>query len=398
MNLSEASSYADGPPYELWARMRTEEPVMWTPPSAHQDGFWSLTLFEDIDLVNKDWERFSSARRGSFLTEGGILPREFASLVFNMMDPPEHDRHRKILQNVFTPKAVSERADDVRAIINQLIDDVIERGECDLVRDLAVELPLIVIANMLGTPVEDRAQLFAWANQFADTTVSTEQKMATMVELGDYLPDLISERRARPTNDLLSRLLVAEVDGERLNDMEVIAHFVQLMLGGSETTRNAFAGGMWALIEHPDQLATLRRDPSLLPNAVEEILRWHTPIMHVARTATCDLEIRDVPIAEGEKIALWYASANRDPALNPDPDRFDVSRAKPRHISLGAGVHYCLGNQLARQELRIGLEETLRRLHNLEITGPIERKPNNTFHWLVSMPIRFDPAGRQVAQ
>jgi cytochrome P450 len=184
----------------------------------------------------------------------------------------------------------------------------------------------------------------------------------------------------------------AELDGERLNDAELMAHFIQLMNGGNETTRNAFAGGMLALIEHPDQRRALLDDPGLIPGAVEEILRWHTPIMHQARTATRDVEVGGVQIAENEKVALWYPSANRDPALNGNPDRFDVSRPRAKHMSFGAGRHFCLGNQLARLELKICFEESLRRLPELELAGPVVKKPNNSFHWMVAMPVSF-PAG-----
>jgi cytochrome P450 len=396
-SLAEVETYDDGPPFELFARMRAEAPVHWTPPGDEESGFWSLTCAEDITPVNTDWENFSSARRGSFLTEGGILPKEFTSLIFNMMDPPNHNRHRGLVQKVFTAKAVADREPDVRRTINHLLDDVIERGECDLVKEIAVEMPLIVTANMLGVPHKDRRKLFDWTNTFADTALSREDKMAAMEELGGYLPTFVAARRKNPTDDLLSRLIYAELDGERLNDLEVVAHFLQLMLGGSETTRNGFAGGVLALIEHPQELRRLAEDPGLIPNAVEEILRWHTPIMHQARTATRDLEIRGVPIAENDKVVMWYISANRDPALNDDPDRFDVSRPRVKHLSFGVGRHFCLGNQLARMELIIGLQETLRRLHDIELTGPVEKKPNNSFHWMVSMPVRFKPAAKEFA-
>ena len=393
-DLADQALFAGGPPLELFAQMRTETPVAWNPPGAEEDGFWSLTAYEDIVAVNKDWESFSSARRGSFLTEGGILPKEFTSLVFNMMDPPEHDRHRGILQKVFTAKAVSDREPDVRATINRLIDEVIESGECDLVRDLAVELPLTVTANMLGVPYEDRDKLFEWTNAFADTALPAEEKMAVMGQIGSYLPELIAARREQPTDDLLSKLISAEVDGESLTDLEVMLHFAQLMAGGNETTRNAFAGGMLALIEHPEQADALRADPSLIAAAVEEILRWHTPILHQARTATRDLEIAGVAVAENEKLVMWHVSANRDAALNDDPDRFDVSRARPKHMSFGAGRHFCLGNQLARLELSIALEETLRRVQDIELAGPVVKKASNAFHWMVSMPVRFAPGAR----
>jgi cytochrome P450 len=389
IDLYDVSVFADGPPYELFAQMREYAPVHRNPASGEKDAFWSLTAYDDIVAVNKDWERFSSARRGSFLVEGGIVPKEFEPFLFNMMDPPNHDRHRGILQKVFTARAVEAREPDVRAVINRLIDGVIERGECDFVRDLAVELPLTVTANMLGVPHEDRAQLFDWTNQLADTSVTAEQKLATIGEVGGFLVGFIARLREQPTDDLLSRLVHAELDGERLNDAELMAHFIQLMNGGNETTRNAFAGGMLALIEHPTERTKLLDDPSLIPGAVEEILRWHTPIMHQARAATRDLEIDGVQIAENDKVVMWYPSANRDPAQNDDPDRFDVSRSKAKHMSFGGGRHFCLGNQLARLELKICFEETLRRLPDLELAGPVVKKPNDSFHWMVGMPVRF---------
>ena len=393
VDLNDPALFEDGPPWTLFAQMRDEAPVHWNEPRDGDDGYWSLTRYEDILAVAKDWDSFSSARRGSFIKEGGILPKEFASLVFNMMDPPEHDRHRGILQTVFTSRAVAERREDIRLTTNRLIDDVIDRGECDFVEDIAVELPLTVTANMLGVPLEDRAKLFGWTNQFADTSVSTEEKMTAMGELGGYLSDLIAERRERPTDDLLSRLIHAEVDGERLNDAELMAHFAQLMNGGNETTRNALAGGVLALIENPDERRELLEDPALIPNAVEEILRWHTPIIHNARTATRDLEIRGVEIQEDQKLVMWHASGNRDPVANDEPDRFDVSRPKVKHVSFGAGKHFCLGNQLARLELTTSLTEVLRRMPDLELAGPVSKKPNNSFHWMVSMPVTFTPGG-----
>jgi cytochrome P450 len=391
IDLHDPSAFADGPPDELFAFMRAHAPVHRNPASGGHDGFWSLTAYEDIVTVNKDWQSFSSERRGSFIVEGGIVPKEFEHLVLPMMDPPAHDRHRGIIQKVFTARAVAAREPDVRRTVNDLIDAVIERGECDFVADIASELPLIVTANMLGVPHEDRAQLFHWTNQLADTSLSADQKMQTMIEVGTYLAGFIPALREHPTDGMLSLLVHAELEGERLNDAELIAHFVQLMNGGNETTRNAFAGGTMALIQYPDERAKLLADPTLIPGAVEEILRWHTPIMHQARTAVRDLELGGQSIAENDKLVLWYPSANRDPALNQDPDRFDVTRARPKHMSFGAGRHFCVGNQLARLELRICLEETLRRLPELMLAGPVVKKPNNSFHWMVAMPVSFPP-------
>lgn len=389
IDLHDPHVFTDGPPHALFAYMREHVPVHRNPAHGDQDGFWSLTRYDDVVEANKDWETFSSARRGTFLTEGGIVPKEFEPLLFNMMDPPEHNRHRGILQKVFTMRAVANREADVRHIVNRLIDGVIECGHCDFVTDIAVELPLTVTANMLGVPHDDREKLFAWTNLLADTSITLADKTQTIAEIGAYIADLIAVRRRPPTDDMLSHLVQAELDGERLNDLELMAHFIQLMNGGNETTRNAFAGGMHALIEYPEQRAALLADPGLIPNAVDEILRWHTPILHQARTATRDVEIRGIRIAENEKVALWFASANRDPALNPDPDRFDVTRAHPKHNTFGAGRHYCLGHHLARLELRVCFEETLRRRPDLELAGPVIKKPNNSFHWMVSMPVVF---------
>jgi cytochrome P450 len=248
---------------------------------------------------------------------------------------------------------------------------------------------------MLGVPYEDRAKLFHWTNQVADTSLPPDEKMQTIAEIAAYLAAFITDVRAHPNEDLLSRLVHAELDGERLDDLEVMAHFIQLMSGGNETTRNAFAGGMMALLAHPAEQAKLLADPGLIPGAVEEILRWHTPILHQARTATRDLEIGGVPIAENDKVVMWYASANRDPGQNEDPDRFDVSRPRVRHMSFGAGRHFCLGSQLARLELKVCFEETLRRLPGLALAGPVVKKPNNSFHWMVSMPVTFPPGRRE---
>lgn len=391
LDLNDAELFADGPPHALFARMRAEAPVLWNRPTDINDGFWSVTGYQDASSVISDWKTFSSARRGIFLQEEGILPKEFTQFLFSMMDPPDHDKHRMLLTKVFTPRAVAQREDDIRAVITTLLDSVIEQGACDFVRDVAVEFPLVVTANMLGVPQSDRGKLFEWTNKMADVSLPPEQGLEMMTEMAGYLVGLVSERRERPTDDLLSRLIHAEVDGEKLNDIEIVVHFAQLMAGGNETTRNAFAGGLLALIENPDQRQALLDDPSLIGSTVEEILRWHTPIMHNVRTATEDVELRGARIEEGQRLALWHVAANRDPAVVPDPDSFDISRGGVKHMSFSGGRHFCLGNQLARLELRICIAETLRRMPDMALAGPVGRFPNNTFHWMTSMPVSFTP-------
>ena len=391
LDLNDARLFAEGPPHELFARMRAEAPVLWNRPTAGNDGFWSLTGFDDAVSVINDWKTYSSARRGIFLQEEGILPKEFTKFLFSMMDPPDHDKHRMLLTKVFTPRAVAHRENDIRAVIARLLDTVIEQGTCDFVRNVAVEFPLVVTANMLGVPQSDRGRLFDWTNKMADVSLPPEQGLAMMQEMAAYLVELINERRARPTDDLLSRLIQAEVDGQKLNDIEIVVHFAQLMAGGNETTRNAFAGGLLALMENPDQRRALLDDPSLIGSAVEEILRWHTPIMHNVRTANQDVELNGAHIEEGQRLALWHVAANRDPAVVPNPNTFDVGRTGVKHLSFSGGRHFCLGNQLARLELRICITETLRRMPDIELAGPVGRFPNNTFHWMTSMPVSFTP-------
>jgi cytochrome P450 len=392
-DLTDITLFEDGPPWDIFRRLRDEQPVHWNPPSAHgsSTGFWSLTRYEDIERVGKDWETFSSQRRGVTITEGTVFPAELEQFVFVMMDPPAHVKHRSIVQKVFTPRAVAEHEPEIRRVITGLIDEIIERGECDLVEDIAVDFPLTVIADMLGVPSADRRTLFEWTNMFADTSVTPEAGTRLIMEMGAYVGGLVAERRESPRDDLLSRLIQAEVDGERLTDFEVTAHFAQLMAAGNETTRNSLAGGLVALSEHPDQRRTLIEDPTKIPGAVEEILRWHTPVMYQARTATRPVDLRGVRIEEGQLVVLWFVSGNRDPRAFPGPDRFDVERTGGKQMSFGSGRHFCLGNQLARVELRVALEEILRRMPDLQVSGPVVREPSNVFHWLREVPVSFSP-------
>ena len=243
IDLNDPELFVDGPPHELFSRMRTQSPVLWNRPTDRNDGFWSITGFEDDLSVINDWKTFSSSRRGIFLEEEGILPKDFNQFLFSMMDPPEHDKHRLLLSQVFTPRAVAQREDDIRAIITGLLDNVIERGECDFVSEVAVQFPLIVTASMLGVPQEDRGKLFELTNTMAPDRRLPRAGPGDGAEMPGYLMPFIGERAA-------ARSLIAshpaEVDGQMLNDVEIVANFAQLMAGGNETTRNAFAGGLLA--------------------------------------------------------------------------------------------------------------------------------------------------------
>jgi cytochrome P450 len=388
VDLSRDDAFADGPPHELFRQLRDESPVHWN-ASAEGRGFWSVTRYDDIARAVRDWETFSSQRSGITIQEGGVFPPELQQLAFVMMDPPGHTKHRGILQKVFTPKVVREQEPEIRLAMNGLVDRIVEAGACDFVEDIAVDFPLLVVADLLGVPQEDRRQLFAWTNTFADTSVTPEQGTAVLMEIATYVMALVADRRASPRDDLVSALIAAEIDGEQLNDLEVTAHFAQLMAAANETTRNAMAGGMLALIDHPDQRAKLIDDPTLIGSAVEEILRWHTPMMYEGRTATRDVEIAGQPVREGDFVVLWNVSGNRDQQAFPTPDVFDVTRNDEKHLSFSAGRHFCLGNQLARLELRVAFDVLLERLPGLELAGPLVRQPSNIFHWIKAMPVGY---------
>jgi len=284
----------------------------------------------------------------------------------------------------------------IRDLTRSIIDAVASRGACDFVTDIAAELPLQVIAEMMGIPVEDRHMLFEWSNRligFDDPEFQTsleDGKLAAM-EMWGYAHQLAEKRKAHPQDDLVSALMQAEVDGEHLTEMEFDAFFILLAVAGNETTRNLISGGMLALLEHPAERDRLLNDMSLLPPAVEEMLRWVTAVNHFRRTTTADTQIRGQKIREGEKVVVFYPSANRDEEVFPQPQKFDVSRSPNEHLAFGIGEHFCLGSNLARMEIRIMFEEILRRLPDIELSGPVRRLRSNFINGIKEMPIRFTP-------
>jgi cytochrome P450 len=394
VDLMDEDLFEQGPPHGLLARMRAEAPVRWNPIS-DDDGFWSLTKAADISAASKDPVTFSSERQGVFVREGMPMPLDVLNQVILGMDPPRHTKFRGIVQKAFTPRIVALQEEQIRGRISSLVDAVCEDGECDLVSALSVELPLQVIAEMLGVPQEDRQKLFDWTLEIekavSDPTVSGPEALG---QIGLYLAGIVADRRDKPADDLVTALISAEVDGERLTDFEIAAMFALLMFAGNDTTRNTISGGALALIEHPDERQALIDDPSLLDCAIEEILRWVTPVMWFRRTATTDTEIRGVPVKEGDKVVLWYISGSRDEDLVADPMRFDVTRDLHHQAFGGGGRHFCLGAPLARLELKLVFPELLRRLPEMELAGPVGRTRSNWVNGFTSMPVRFTPTAR----
>ena len=397
VDLTDLRFFESGPPHALFARMRNEPTPHWNPVQGDEPGFWSFTKAADIAAISRDPATFSSARGGVFTTTQGAVPIDVLRVVILGMDPPQHTKVRNIFQAVFTPKLIRQKADDVRRTVTELIDEVIERGECDFVDDIAVELPLRVIADMLGVPQGDRRQLFAWTNKLskAAATADPELGLGALMEIGGYLTAITAERAANPGDDLISRMIAAEVDGERLSEAEITYFFALLMFAGNDTTRNTASGGMRALIEHDTEYRKLVADPAGVGNAVEEMLRWVSPIVYFTRVAQKDTTVGDHPVKEGERVALWYPAGSRDPELNDDPERFDISRNKPAHQAFGGGgAHFCLGNPLARLELTTLFEEIARRIPDMRSTGNVTRLVSNFSNELTSMPVAFTPGPR----
>jgi cytochrome P450 len=394
INLNDLDLFAHGDLHAVWRLLRRQAPVFWTEGTASYPGFWSLARYQDIVTVSRDPGTFSSA--------GGILlttdPATAHTLGKSMitMDPPRHVRLRRLVSRGFAPRRLEAQEAQIRALAVQIIDDVASRGRCDFVVDVAARLPLAVICGMMGVPHDDWQLIFDLTNRVlgpddAEYQTAAGDRAATRrtaaIEMTAYFEQLIAERRRAPGADLVSVLV--EEDAEPLTDEELV-HFCRLLIqAGNETTRHAISGGMLVLIEHPDQRALLQADPSLIPGAVEEILRWTSPVLHMTRTATRDTGIRGQPIRAGERVVLWYPSANRDEDVFPDGDRFDVRRHPNEHLAFGLAEHFCLGAGLARLELRVMFEELLRRLPALELDGPLERLRSNFLGGYKHMPVRL---------
>jgi cholest-4-en-3-one 26-monooxygenase len=314
------------------------------------------------------------------------------------MDPPTHTKHRRLVSLGFSGKVIRNLEQHVRDITKDIIDEVAPLGACDFVDRISAELPLRVIVEMVGVPREDRRKVLDWSNTmiaFDDPEYgggAREKGMMAAAELFMYANELAEEREKNPSDDIVSLLMHADVDGERLSRADFSSFFMLLLVAGNETTRNLISGGMLALIEHPRERARLMADRALLPTAIEEMLRWVSPVNVFRRTATRDTEIRGQKIREGEKVALFYASANRDEDAFPNPNVFDLGRTPNDHLAFGIGPHFCLGANLARLEIRVMFEEILRRLPDIELAGTPERLRSYFINGIKRMPVRFTPA------
>jgi cytochrome P450 len=379
VELSAREHWLDGPPHELFKRMRSGCPIHWTESIEEfpdEPGYWSVTTAEDIHTVSRDWRTYSSEQG---ITAASVLPIELVNAMFIGMDPPKHDRLKALFQAGFTPRRIAAHEDAIRAIVVRVLDRLQgppARESCDLVGDLAQPVVARVIGSFMGIAEEDDE---IWARLMNSTLGAGDPDVnpngiegameVDIPEIFERCGRLIAERREQPTDDLTSVLVHAEVDGERLEEHEIVMGFFLLMAAGNDSTKATFCSAMRALLEDPEQHRLLMEDPSLVPSAVEEALRMFPAFAHFRRTATCDTELHGQKIRAGEKVVLWYVSSNRDETRHEDPDRFDVRR-NPEHQAFGAGGrHFCLGTALARLELKIMLEETLMRFPRMQLAS-----------------------------
>jgi len=390
-DLLDQDHYAvHGPPHAAFGRLRAEAPVSW---HEHPDigGFWAITRYRDLFAISLDQKTFSSHRRGAIMRPWNEEEYQAQQNMLINLDPPEHTKYRKLVSLGFSGRMIRRLEEHVRDITTSILDQVAGAGECDFVDAISAELPLRVIV-----PVEDRRRVLQWSNQmiaYDDPEYQTDPMVPHIAaaELFMYANELAADRLANPRDDLASDLMQGEVDGNRLSLQEFNAFFMLLLVAGNETTRNLISGGLLALIEHPEERVRLQADPSLLPTAVEEMLRWVTPVNLFQRTATRDVEVGGQQIREGDKLVLFYASANRDEDAFPDAGRFDIGRTPNDHLAFGIGPHFCLGANLARLEIRVMFEELLRRMPDIEVAGSVERLRSNFINGIKRMPIRFTP-------
>ena len=371
-----------GDPFPAFRRLRAEAPVYWHPTP----GFWALTRHEDVVTVSRDPATFCSSR-GILLSDldRPIIPRQ--SIIY--IDPPEHAQYRKLVQPVFSPGRLRALEQRIAELVGELIDGIDSGQVIDFVDAFAAPLPLLVIADMLGVPGADRGRFKRWSDAIIEAgTQPSNDNMAQSVELLEYFGSVIAERRARLGDDLISLLVHSEIDGERLEEFDLLMFCMTLLVAGNETTRNLLSHGALGLATYPDERAQLARDVTLMPRAVEEMLRWGSPVGSFMRTASCDTRVRDTEIHEGDRLVLMYASANRDDAVfGADAEEFRVTRDASGHVAFGFGEHFCLGAQLARMEARVAFAQLLERFANWQLAGRVERLPSVFMRGIVHLPL-----------
>jgi cytochrome P450 family 142 subfamily A polypeptide 1 len=376
-----------GDPFPAFAWMRANAPAYFDDVA----GVWGITRYADIKEISKDPGTFSNA--------GGIRPDSDALPMMIDTDAPEHVRRRRLVSEGFTPRRIRESEDGIRTICDSIIDRVCEAGSADFVREIAAPLPMIVIGNMLGVAPEDRDDLLRWSDDMLKSLGSPDpgamdQAAQAAMEYAEYITAVAEQRkRDNQSEDLIGTLVHAEIEGDRLDEPSVIYESLLILIGGDETTRHVISGGMFELLRHPEQFRMLAADRTLMPGAVEEMLRWVSPIKNMARQMTRDVEFEGETLHKGEKLLLLYPSANRDERVFDQPEQFDITRTPNDHMAFGFGSHFCLGNRLARMELSVMFERLLDRLPDLALEDDAEppKRAANFVSGYETMPVVFTP-------
>jgi cytochrome P450 len=413
--LSYAETFQDpAAVHAIFTRFRGEEPVAWCPEPWNGPGFWSITKYDDIHAISKLPEIFSSdgrhggitlpgpemiaARQG--ITQEQLVERQAQFSQFEggrsmiTMDPPDHNQHRRMVAPGFTPQKLDALIPRIRERARIILDELAGKSDCEFVSSVAAELPIQMLAELFGIPQDQRHKLFEWSNIIIggddpDISVSREHVTQALMELAMYAMQLYAARKENPGNDLISMLVHTDVNGEPMSIPDYLSAFVLLVVAGNETTRNSISGGALALSQFPAEKRKLLDDPSLIADAVDEIVRWVHPVIYMRRTAVADYELRGTTIKAGDKLALWYMSGNRDEDKWADPFTFNVTRRGPRHLSFGYGQHLCIGWRLAEIQLTVLMEELLARYPDFEVTGAPSRMRTNFLNSIKTLPVRL---------
>ncbi len=400
VDLKNPDLYVSGVPHAIFTQLRREDPVHWNPEPDGR-GFWCITKYDDIVAISKNPSVFSSARANGghrmfdeqVVGVAGVGAAETDAPMISM-DPPEHNRYRRMLSPTFSPSRLKPLEERIKARVAAILDRIGNRTECEFVAEIAAELPVQMLAELLDVPQEDRVKLFDWSNSLIaeddpELRKDPEAMARDVNQMTLYAERLWEERRVRPGNDLISMLVHSRLDGEAMSKEQYLGTFILLVVAGNETTRNSLSGGVIALAEFADERRRVIENPALLGSAVAEIVRYVSPIMHMRRTATVDNELRGKQIRAGDKVILWYVSANRDEAIFTDPFRFDAARDELPQLGFGTGQHYCLGARLAEMQLRIFFREFLRRYPDAAPCGPIRRMRSNFVAGIKELPVRL---------
>ena len=423
INLNDPEMFMEGRYHEAFRQIRNSDPVYWNEGGEKVNGFWAITKYEDVRYISRNPELFISSKG---IAGPSLRPEALAEMMQSdpanavqatgggnvsiiPMGPPRHVKMRLLVNKGFTPRAVNALEPEIRRITNQILDNIAGRPECDFVLEVASQLPLAVICGMMGIEQKDWPLMFELTNKVlgsgdpeyqtdipeAERGTPAASRQTAMTGFGTmfaYFRERLEERRANPReNDLITMLIESEIDGEKLTEGDLLAFCFLLIVAGNETTRNAISGGLQVLCEHPEEKAKLLKDMSLLDGAIEEILRWVSPVHHMARTVTADTEIRGKKLKAGDRLIMWYGSGNRDKEIFPDPYTFDITRSPNDHLAFGIGEHFCLGSGFAKKELRVMFQELFRRFPDIDLAGPPERLRSNFINGVKHLPVKYTP-------